>query len=352
MQDQLFWKFIEMSHRATIMDVARLAGVSKVTVSYVLNGHSSSARISNPTKERVLKAAKELDYSPSAIARMMVTKRCQTIGVVFQYAQYFATWSDFTNEVMLGICQASVASGFDLMLHTRALADPRSEVDALTDGRVDGVLILRDKDDPTLSDLINRTFPCVLFFTRHESEAVSWVDSDNYGGGRIAAEHLIQLGHRKIGMICGSPNSTSAIDRLQGFRDALKDHNIPLPDGYLLNVPTIGEEPAEIEAYLARPDRPSAVFCFSDDGALHTIRTAQKMGLVVPGDLSVVGFDSLSRSEHSNPPLTSVRQPVRQMAQVATEILIKIANKEKVENTKVVFPTELDVRGSTAPPKG
>jgi len=92
-----------MSHRATIMDVARLAGVSKVTVSYVLNGHSSSARISNPTKERVLKAARDLDYSPSAIARMMVTKKCQTIGVVFQYAEYFATWSDFKNEVMIGI---------------------------------------------------------------------------------------------------------------------------------------------------------------------------------------------------------------------------------------------------------
>src|ERR1700722_20319193 len=127
-----------MGVRPTIMDVARLAGVSKVTVSYVLNGQSDSARISAGTSQRVLDAARELGYSPNAIARMMVKKAGSTLAVVFQQAQYFTIWSSFTNEVMLGICQASVAQGYDLMLHTGSLSTERSEADSLADGRTDG----------------------------------------------------------------------------------------------------------------------------------------------------------------------------------------------------------------------
>jgi len=204
-------------------------------------------------------------------------------------------------------------------------------------------------NDPTLNDLINRKIPCVLFFSRHDAENVSFVDADNYTGGRIAADHLASLGHQKIGMICGNANSTSARDRLKGFLDALKERKIPVTDNYLLTAPTLGDEPAQIEVYLAQPNRPTALFCFSDDVAFHTMRVAQKMGIRVPEDLSVVGFDSLARSEHSTPPLTSVRQPVREMAQVATELLIKIANKEPLVNNRITFPTELDIRESTGP---
>lgn len=339
-----------MSRRPTITDVARLAGVSKVTVSYVLNGHSSSARISDPTKERVLKAAEELAYSPSAIARTMVTKRCQVIGVVFQFAQYFATWSEFTNEVMVGINQASVELGYDLMLHTRGQSDPRSETDALTDGRIDGVLILRDQDDPTLAELLNRSFPSVLFFTRHENPGVPYVDADNYGGGRLATQHLIELGHRRIGMILGSQKSTSAQERLRGFTDVMAEHRLELSPRYILKA--TGDDDREvISSYLAMPDRPTAVFCYSDDLALQCMRIAQSMGITVPGELSLVGFDSLERSEQSHPPLTSVRQPIREMAKCATELLVKIATDAPLEIRQITFPTKLDVRQSTAPPR-
>lgn len=338
-----------MAQRATIMDVARLAGVSKVTVSYVLNGQAASARISEKTRTRVLAAADELGYSPSAIARSMVTKRSETIGVVFQYAQFFASRSDFTKEVMLGISQAVVSEGYDLMLHTKPVLDARSEVAALTDGRVDGVLVLRDYDDEALNQLIERGFPTVLFFTKTERKNVPFVDSENLDGACQATEHLISLGHTRIGMICGNPRSTSAIDRFRGFKETMERHGLKIEDRHILRVPP-GIEIETITTFLRSPDRPSALFCFSDEFAFMVLRVARTLGIKVPADLSVVGFDSLSSCETSNPPLTSVRQPVAEMARTATEMLVKIARKDKPEQLQVLFRTELDVRASTAPP--
>ncbi len=338
-----------MLKRSTIMDVAQLAGVSKVTVSYVLNGQAESARISEPTRERVLAAAAELDYTPNSIARSLVTKKCDALGVVFQFAQYFAARSDFTKEVMLGISQAAVALGYDLMLHTKPVHDARAEARALSDGRVDGVLALRDVDDETLRLLMEHGFPCVLFFTRSEDAAVAFVDCDNYGGGRLAAGHLVTLGHKRIGMICGSSGSSSAVDRLRGFRDALNSSGVAIPDRFLVQM-IAGSEAETIEGFLRSPDRPTALFSFSDEFAFLTCRIAAKLGIRVPEDLSVVGFDSLDACDHVTPPLTSVRQPVLEMARTATQLLVKLVKKEEVVERQIVFTTTLDVRGSTAPP--
>ncbi len=338
-----------MHKRATIMDVAREAGVSKVTVSYVLNGQAQNARISEPTRERVLLAAKELGYTPSAIARSMVTKRVDTLGVVFQYAQYFASRSDFTKDVMLGINQAAVSLGYDLMLHTKPMLDARAEVGALTDGRVDGVLVLRDADDEALDLLLEQALPCVLFFMRSDRPGVAFVDADNRQGGSLAAEHLVALGHRRLGMLCGSPRSTSAKERLAGFRDALNQKGLRVDERHLLHLTDIGEADA-IENYLRSPDRPSGIFCFSDEYAFLACRIAAKIGLRVPEDLSVVGFDSLGACDEFIPPVTSIRQPVVEMARVATQMLVKLVRKEPIDETQIVFHTVLDVRKSTAPP--
>ena len=338
-----------MHKRATIMDVAREAGVSKVTVSYVLNGQAETARISEKTRDRVLLAAKDLGYTPSAIARSMVTKRCDTLGVVFQYAQYFASRSDFTKDVMLGINQAAVSLGYDLMLHTKPMQDARAEVGALTDGRVDGVLVLRDANDEALDLLMDQPLPCVLFFMQSDRPEVAFVDADNRLGGRQAAEHLLSLGHRRLGMLCGSPRSTSAMERLAGFREALTTADLRIDERHLLHLANVGEAEA-IEDYLRSPDRPSGIFCFSDEYAFLACRIAAKVGLRVPEDLSVVGFDSLEACEHFNPPITSIRQPVVEMARVATQMLVKIVRKEPIDQLQIVFHTVLDVRASTAPP--
>lgn len=335
-----------MIRRPTISDVAKLAGVSKVTVSYVLNGQSQSARISSATQEKVFGAAAHLGYTPSAIARSMVSGKSETLGVVFQHAQYFADPSDFMREVMHGVSLGAVSQGYDLLLHTKPFNDVLTEVAALTDGRVDGVLMLRNYDDETLNSLIKRGFPSVLFFT-HAANAPS-VDADNYQGGRLATEHLADLGHRNLGMICGHHYSTSGRERLAAFLDVLRERDLPIQPRSLLE-PTPGEEVAEIREYLMRPDRPTGIFCFSDLYAFYVLKAANELGISVPDELSVVGFDSLESCEHSNPPLTSVRQPVIDIARAATELLISIVRGEPVEENAVLFPTSLDIRRSTAP---
>lgn len=339
-----------MLKRSTITDVARLAGVSKVTVSYVLNDQAAASRISAKTKERVLAAASELDYVPNANARSMVTKRADALGVVFQYAQYFAARSDFTKEVMLGISQAAVALGYDLVLHTKPFQDARAEFRSLTNGRVDGLLILRDQDDETLGLLRESGFPFVQFFMQGTDPDSLYVDCDNYRGGVLAAKHLLNLGHRRLGMLCGSSGSTSATERLKGFRELTESRNVRIQDRHLVSM-VPGSEADTIEGFLRSPDRPTGLFCFSDEFAFLTCRIAANLGLSVPEDLSVIGFDSLDSCNHANPPLTSVRQPVMEMARAATQMLVHASRGAKIDEPHLVFSTELDVRASTAEPK-
>lgn len=340
-----------MSDRATIQDVANLAKVSKVTVSYVLNGQDAKARISTDTKNRVLDAARELGYRPNAIARMLVTRKSQTIAIVFQYAQYFSIWSSFTSDVMHGVCEAAVAGGFDLMLHTRPSEGSVNEVDQLTDGRVDGALVLRDADDPLLDELLGRHFPCVFFFTRSTDPEAAYVDADNYSGGRMATKHLLDLGHRRIAMVRGSAKSVSSNDRFNGYRDAIEASGLTVNPRDVLTVEAPNQSLEAFPEVMQGPDRPTAIFAWSDDVALKLLQCLREIGLEVPGDVSVVGFDSIEACQHCSPTLTSVRQPISEMARDATQILIDKINGRAPARDQLVYPLTLEVRNSTAPPR-
>jgi len=333
--------------RTTIGDVAKHAGVGKVTVSYVLNGHSQSARISSETAQRVIKAAEELNYRPNPVARMLATKRTDSIAVVFQRGYYFSVWSAFTAEVMKGVSSAAVDLGYDLMLHTREV-DPKQEADVLSDGRVDGILILRDDGDPAVEGLDARQFPCVRFFSRGSSPDTAFVDADNYSGGRMATKHLLDLGHRRIAMIRGPQRSTSANDRYNGYRDALEQAGIGVaPERILAGFSMADPEP--LRRLMSETNRPTAIFVWSDEVAFQCNILLREMGFRLPEDVSVVGFDSLDACNQSVPPLTSVRQPIFDMAVEATRLLVSIIRGEDVARRQILFPLALDVRGSTAP---
>lgn len=336
-----------MQSRVTIQDVANMAKVSKVTVSYVLNGRDASVRISPGTKQRVLDAAKELGYAPNAVARMLVTRRSSTIAVVFQYATFFSTWSSFTSDLMHGVCESCVQSDYDLMLHTKVSDNADSEADSLTDGRVDGVLLLRDENDPLVTALIERNFPSVLFFSRSSHPRAAFVDSDNYTGGKIAVQHLIDLGHKNIGMIRGSQQSVSSNDRFSGYRDALESAGIPVETSKILTMCTPDADRNALYELLNSPERPSALFVWSDDVAYQIMRACRECNLSIPDDISIVGFDSLESSKLSSPPLTSVRQPVLDMAREATKLLLDLINRKESPRTQIIYPLTLDIRGST-----
>lgn len=339
-----------MPKRTTIEDVAKHAGVSKVTVSYVLNGRHRDARIATDTVERVLESARFLHYRPNALARMLLSRRTDSIGVVFQFADYFSSASNFTAEVMRGVCGACVSHGLDLLLHTKPVDSGEDEADALMDGRVDGLLMLRDADDPALIQVQERDFPVVLFFTRPGNGSTPFVDADNYSGGRLATRHLIEQGHKRIAVLRGSAQSVSSNDRFNGYRDAMESAGLPIRPDHICTLESPNASPDCLFQMMQKPDRPTALFVWSDDVAFAVLRWLSDIGLSVPDDVSVVGYDSSVACDRSYPPLTSIRQPIFDMAYEATDMLARIIRRAPLERTQQLFPPTLDIRASTAPP--
>jgi LacI family transcriptional regulator len=342
---------------ATIRDVALRAGVSKATVSYILNGREVSMRIPPETRERVLAVVREMGYHPNALARSLAHKRTSTIAVVMQFPAVFSGWSGFTNELMHGATDAAVRLGYDVLLHTRDPEDRQTrpeltlldaEAAALTDGRVDGALLLRDIDDRLAEVLHARGFPTVLMFTRAENPDLWFVDCDNVLGAALATEHLIRLGHRRILHLAGSMHSGAGLDRRVGYQEALLRAGI-LPDpSWIVEITYTDADFAPVlQKFDAPPrQRPTAVFAWSDDVAITMMGLLRARGLNVPGDVAVVGFDSTALCDHVEPPLTSVRQPIYQMADRAFTLLTeRIQGQQPAENRVFIAP-ELVVRRS------
>lgn len=338
-----------MSRRVTIQDVADKAGVGKVTVSYVLNGRADDARISHATRDRILAAAHELHYRPNAIGRMLARKQSDAIAVVFQYGSFFSANSSFTIEVMRAVCAACVEAGVDVMLHTKPAGDPLQEADNLSDGRVDAVLMIRDDCDPCHEALVDRDFPAVLFFCRSDLPEASYVVCDNYAGGRLATQHLLSLGHRRIGMLRGGPRSVDSNDRFNGYRSALESSGIPYDPSLVVPYFGLGDDPETVLRLMAREDRPTGLFVWSDDAAQSLLHVLRLDGFSVPEDVSVVGFDGTDASAQTVPPLTTIRQPIHEIATQAVQAALALARGEEGPR-QVVLPPALLLRGSTSAP--
>lgn len=333
----------------TIREVAERAGVSVATVSYVLNNRPGSVRISARTKEKIWKAVQELGYHPNALARGLAGKRTHTVALVMQYASIFSGWSGFTSEMMHGVADAAIKYDVDLLLHTRERDDARGEALALGDGRVDGALLLRDWDDPLIDLLVEQNLPTVLIFTRSRNASVPYACCDDELGGRMAAEYLLSLGHRHILHLRGSPHSSAAQDRLNGFTAALADAGITQDPGLVLEVPHGGANFDAAAAVLKHRPEVTAVFAWSDDVALRAMAEARAMGMRVPEDLSVVGFDSTTVCDHVNPPLTSVGQDIPAIAEAGMRMLSELITHGDAPVQPVVLPPTLHIRGSAGP---
>jgi LacI family transcriptional regulator len=334
---------------ATIHEVAKRAGVSAATVSYVLNNRPGAVRISDRTKERIWNAVRELGYHPNALASGLAGKRTHTVALVMQYASIFSGWSGFTSAMMHGVIEAANAHDLDLLLHTRERADVRAEALALADGRVDGALLLRDWDDPLIDLLADKGIPTVLIFSRSRNATVPYACCDDELGGRLAAEHLIGLGHRRILHVTGSTHSSAALDRLRGFEDALRNADIEPDPTLVVEMPHGAERSDVIGAALRRKPGVTAVFAWSDDAALRVIAEAREMGIRVPEDLSVMGFDSTEVCDHVTPPLTSVAQNIPAIAREGVRMLSALIQGADGEIRSTVVPPELHIRGSVVP---
>ncbi|MFB3825589.1 MAG: LacI family DNA-binding transcriptional regulator [Bryobacteraceae bacterium] len=329
----------------SIKDIARTANVSHATVSRALR---NSPLVNPETAERIRQIARQQGYTASAVARSLVTKRTSTIGVVV------TTIADpFIGEVVSGIEEMALAHGYSVFLAT-CHADPQRELRAVRsfqERRVDGILVAASRVGALYMPLLaEMKVPIVLINNQHPGEFVYSVGIDNLQAGRQATQHLVELGHRRIGYLGDRYGFQSDAQRSTGYRQVLEGCDCGFDPDLVAHGDGTPEGGMQAAAkLLALADRPTALFCYNDLEALGALRAARERGLRVPEDLSVVGVDDLFLTSYTVPPLTTVQQPKQEMGRRAALILLELLAGGKPES-QVTLEGKLIVRESTTAP--
>jgi LacI family transcriptional regulator len=329
--------------RVTIGDVAAEAGVSVATVSKVINGRWG---VAEQTSARVQAVIDELGYQSSLVAQSLRRRQTNVLGVLVVDIEPFSA------ELLKGAARAVHGSGYELVVFSGCgRADDQVGWEQRYLSRVSGTLC--DGAILVTPSSVDATYGAPVVAVDHNaaSSSLPTVDSDNLAGAVAATEYLLGLGHRRIGLLAGRPDLESARLRERGYRTALRAAGIEV-DPKLVRVggyqPDSAEEAARL--MLQGDDRPSAIFAANDVSALAAIGAARALGLDVPRDLSVIGFDNVPESALSEPPLTTIQQPIQQMGFEAVELLIGLIEKRPELATQRMLPTQLVVRGSCAAP--
>lgn len=327
----------------TIHDVAREAGVSVATVSKVANGRYGVAQ---RTIERVSAVIDELGYETSLVARSLRSQRTNVIGILV------AGFEPFSAELLKGISAAAVGSGYELLAYAGALTEQtfvgweNRSLSRLAGTLVDAAIIVT----PTVR-LPGASIPVVAIDPHAGNGDVPAVDTDNAEGARIAMRHLISLGHRRIAHVRGRGDLQSAVLRERGYRDSLAEADIPFDPELIREGAYWGERASRAaRELLSLPDRPTAVFAANDLSAVRLLDTAQEMGIRVPEELSIVGFDDVPEAAATTPQLTTVAQPLHEMGAQALRMVLDMMRTGEPEEEYVHLPARLVVRQSTAPP--
>jgi DNA-binding LacI/PurR family transcriptional regulator len=341
-----------MNSRPTMSDVAALAGVSKATVSLVISDRASSIKISEQTRQKVLTAAQQLGYSVNVIARSMSAQQTRTLGLVtYDFVEYGPA------VVLAGAQEAARAHDYFLMVSSieRDLSALADQVAKLDSWRVDGIFIavaaVGDWHRQLFQGLQLR-IPVVCLEGSALDPAINAVGIDNVRGGALGVELLLALGHRRIAVITGPHQWLAARDRLAGWRQALAAANLPAPETAVAegDWTTPGGYVAA-QRLLAQNPGLTAIVAHNDYMALGAIRAVRELGLSVPADMSVVGYDDIPPAPYLDPPLTTVRQNLAELGKLAVALLIEAGEKPGHVRQVTVSP-ELVTRGSSASPKG
>ncbi len=339
---------VQKPKRLTSHDVAAAAGVSRSTVSRVLNGASLDL-ISPETRARVLRFTAELGYVPHAAARQLRLGRSRGIGLLLPSLTHHLASTHAFAEFLSGIAEVTDAAGYSIVLVSAG--SPRLAFQAVRTGQVDGVLVMHPLEgDPLVRGVLQMGSSVVLMNQPPDGLTVSWADVDNFGGVRDAMRHLLERGHRRIGYISGRPGSIVARLRMSGYRDALIAHGLEPSDALIVTVsepmlPPQGR--AAMVELLSRPEPPTAVLCYRDQLAFGALRAVEESGRRVPRDVAVVGFDDEPMSAYERPPLTTIRADFRAKGHAAASILIDLVEGRATGPTRVMLPTELVIRESS-----
>lgn len=337
-----------ISRRVTSQDVAQRAGVSRTTVSLVLN-RVEGVQISEKTRKRVIRIANELGYVPEAAAQALASRRSQFIGLILSRKPEHIATDAFLSQIINSLVEMVRQNGMRLLIDIVEDTQHRESYLELAWGRrIDGILLSGPRvDDQALMTLERDGFPTVLMGELPNTNFCS-VDVDNRAAAEMAVAHLLKLGHRRIACITNASLAyTAAVDRLDGYRDALASADLPY-DPQLVRYGDFGPESGRVQMgeLLKLEDPPSAVFVASDVVAFGAMNAIREHGLAIPGDIAVVGFDDVPFARYVDPPLTSIHLPAVDLAQRATEILLQLIRRDEPQARNVVLDSHLVVRAS------
>lgn len=330
--------------RPTLEEIAEAAGVSRSTVSRVVNKHPN---VRPEVRERVWQMIEKMGYHPNAAARSLASRRSYTLGVVIP-RKVGAIFADPYFPVLIeGISDAATDRSYHLMLSLfNRPVEEGFYRRVLWSRMLDGLLISAlPLDHPLPSRLIKERVPFVII-GRHPSEPrASFVDVDNVNGARTAVQHLVQHGRRRIATITGPQREIPGLDRLEGYKVALREADVSC-DGALV----MEGAWTELSGYMAMqkllPEKPDAVFIASDLMAMGALRALRQAGRRVPDDIAIVGFDDHEMAAYADPPLTTVHQPIYELGVAAVDLMLRLITMEEQSPLHTIMSTEFVIRGS------
>ncbi len=344
--------------RVRMSDVAKAAGVSRTTASFVLSGKDCA--IPEVTRLKVRKIAEQMQYRPNATARSLVTGKTYRLSVVLNlpenFHNSFSMMDRYFTEVISGVQTGAWKKGYNLLLHTIEHPDWQHLRDDILSGASDGcILIARFADDPLTTSLVEANFPTVCVSYRIDHPGCCFVDAENRQGGDRAMEYLLSLGHRRIAFLYPGDHSSWGWERKEGVLDALR--RASLPESALVSYSWQENRNPEScwlmevrEKLLKDPNRPTAIICCDESRACWFTEHLPEAGLRVPEDISVLGFNSTIISQRTTPPTTSVAQSLTEIGNAAVHVLDEILEGKLSAGMEHRFPMQLHIRQSTAPP--
>lgn len=335
------------THRATINDVAGAAGVSIKTVSRVLNREPN---VRPETRDRVLQAARALAYRPHQSARRLASNRSFVIGLLYDDTPH----SDYVTEIQDGALKVCAREGYHLLIHPCRTDSPNLVEEVLDLHRqaiVDGFIALQPvSEEEALSRALQAADIPLVRVSQRAFAGLALVSADDEQAAARMTEHLVQLGHRRIGFVMGRPDHGSSHERLAGYRSALAAAGVPF-DPALVEQGLFNFESGYSCArrLLSIDPPPTAIFASNDHMAMGVLAAAHEKGVDVPGALSVAGFDDTPMARFAWPALTTVRQPITQVARLATEVLLELLRGAEEPDQRYVLHSDLVRRASTGP---
>lgn len=341
--------------QVTLTDIAERVGVAPMTVSRVIN---RTGYVSEETRDRVLEVAKVLNYRRNGVARNLKRQRTETVGLVLG-----DIFNPYSTEIATAVRESLTIRGYNLFIciSEHSGKEDIAAFDSLADHNVDGIIIAtraNREGNERLESIANSGIPIVVVGRDFKHESVDYISANNLDGGFAATQHLIDLGHTRIGFIGAAYEDRYSLKRLEGYLNALEAHSIEIDERLITgrkqptsDVPGYSTESIGYEAMkrlLSLPNRPTAVFARNDYTAFGAMTAVKEAGLSIPQDIAIVGFDDTSLAIHTIPPLTTVRQPMRLQGQFAAEMLVRrIDADESLKREERILDCELIVREST-----